>query len=360
MVEPCPEGREGWVLARLQEPVEGGKVRCLACPRYCLIPEGKRGACRSKINSNGVLCEVNYGKVSSVAMDPIEKKPLFHYYPGSWAYSIGTIGCNLMCDHCQNWGISQSDPLEYPWLQNLTPEEAVNGAKRAGALSIAFTYNEPTIVSLEWVVETSKLAKNEGIKTLSITNGYWSKETRELLAPLIDAANVDVKAFRDEFYRKVCKAPSLRPVLETVLYLKKAGVHVEITYLIIPGLNDEENEIREFSRWVVREVGAETPIHFSRFFPHYRMLDRPPTPVETVEKARKIAMEEGAKYVYTGNVVGDPGENTYCPECGEPLIKRYGFDVISCNLEKGNRCPKCGELISIVGSCTSRKWTFFN
>ncbi len=356
MVEPCPEGREDWVRATLQEPLEGGKVRCLACPRYCVIPEGKRGVCKSKINSNGQLCEVNYGKVSSVAMDPIEKKPLFHYYPGSWAYSIGTVGCNLMCEHCQNWGISQADPLDYQWLQTLLPEEAVNGAKRAGALSIAFTYNEPTIVNLEWVVETSKLAKKEGIKTLSITNGYWSKETRELLAPLIDAANVDVKAFRDEFYKKVCKAPSLKPVLDTVLHLKKEGVHVELTYLVIPGLNDDENEIREFSRWVVEKVGPDTPVHFSRFYPHYKMLDRPPTPVDTVDMARKIAMEEGVRYVYTGNVVGDPGENTYCPSCRELLIKRYGFDVLRCNLLEGNKCPKCGEPIAIIGRCTSRGW----
>ncbi|RLG41762.1 MAG: AmmeMemoRadiSam system radical SAM enzyme [Thermoproteota archaeon] len=358
MIEPCPEGREDWVIAALQEPLEDGKVKCLACPRYCVIPEGKRGACRSKINLNGRLCEVNFGKVSSVAMDPIEKKPLFHYYPGSWAYSIGTVGCNLMCEHCQNWEISQSDPLDFPWLQTLMPEEAVNGAKRAGALSIAFTYNEPTIVNLKWVVETSKLAKKEGIKTLSITNGYWSKETRELLAPLIDAANVDVKAFTDEFYREVCKASSLKPVLETVLHLKKSGVHVELTYLVIPGLNDGEDEIRSFARWVVEEVGSDTPVHFSRFYPHYKMRDRPPTPIETVDRAREIAIEEGVKYVYTGNVLGDPGENTYCPSCGELLIKRYGFDVLKCNLLEGNTCPKCGEPIAIIGRCTTRGWRF--
>ena len=358
MTEACPSGREGWVRFSLQESAGDGKTRCLACPRYCVIAPGSRGACKTKVNSEGTLCEVNYGKMSSVAMDPIEKKPLFHFMPGSWAYSIGTVGCNLMCDYCQNWQISQGDPLEFPWLTPLSPEQAVLEAKRASAKSIAYTYNEPTVVSLQWVVETARLAKSEGLKNLSITNGYWSRETRGLLVPLIDAANVDIKAFRDEFYQKVCKVASMKPVLDTAIQLKEGGVHIELTYLVIPDLNDDEDEIREFAKWVSAEMGIDTPVHFSRFWPNYQMTDRPPTPTRTIERSREITMEEGVRFVYCGNLPGDPGESTYCPNCGELLIKRHAFDVIKCNLDKENRCSKCGEPVPVVGPCSSRRWSF--
>ena len=361
MVEPCPDGSPHRVRATLQEPLEDGKVRCLACPRYCVIPPGQRGACRTKVNVDGTLCEVNYSRVSSVAMDPIEKKPLYHFYPGSWAYSIGTVGCNLFCEHCQNWEISQPrvNPEEFPWLRDLTPQDAVRQAAELGATSIAYTYNEPTIVSMEWVLETAKLAREVGLKNVSVTNGYWSQEARELLTPLMDAANVDVKAFSDEFYRKVTKTPSLEPVLETVLHLKKAGVHVELTYLIIPGLNDSEEEIREFARWVVNDISDDTPVHFSRFHPDFKMLDRPVTPLRTLEMAHRVAREEGVKFVYIGNVPGDPREHTYCPKCGERVIERYGFDVYGCNLTEDKKCPKCGEPIPIVGECRRSAGSFY-
>ena len=351
MAEGCPDGAPHRVRAKLQVQLEGGAVRCLACPRKCFIPEGRYGLCRSKVNVRGMLCEVNYGMMSSVALDPIEKKPLFHFMPGSRTYSIGTVGCNMFCDHCQNWIISQSDPEKFQDLIYLPPEEAVREAMSYGAKSIAFTYNEPTIVSMEWVVETAELAKRAGLATISVTNGYWSEEARERLIPVIDAANVDVKAFTDQFYRKVAKVPFLKPILDTVIELKRAGRHVELTYLIIPGYNDGEDEIRSFSRWVSEEVSADTPVHFSRFFPHYKMKSIPPTPIQTMERALSIAREEGLKYVYSGNVPGDPSENTYCPKCGTLLIKRYGFYVERCNLTNG-KCPKCGEEIPIVGRCS--------
>ncbi len=352
MVESCPDGKAHRVRAKLQESLSGGKVRCLACPRRCIIPEGMYGLCKSKVNVNGVLCEVNYGMVSSVAIDPVEKKPLFHFMPGSMTYSIGTVGCNLFCEHCQNWVISQSEPESFPHTSYLSPHEAVSEALRYGASSVAFTYNEPTIVSMEWVCETAELAKRMGLATISVTNGYWSEEARERLIPLIDAANVDVKAFEDYFYRRVAKAPFIKPVLDTVTALKSAGKHVELTYLIIPAYNDEEDEIRSFSKWVVSEVGSDTPVHFSRFFPHYKMRRVPPTPLEKIKRAVKIAREEGVRYVYAGNVPGDPSENTYCPKCGALLIRRYGFSVERCDLSEDNRCLKCGEPIPIVGRCT--------
>ncbi|MEM0017266.1 MAG: AmmeMemoRadiSam system radical SAM enzyme [Candidatus Korarchaeum sp.] len=351
MVEDCPNGGAHRVRAKLQESLGDGRVRCLACPRKCVIPEGMYGLCKSKLNVEGTLCEVNYGMMSGVAMDPIEKKPLFHFMPGSRTYSIGTVGCNLFCEHCQNWVISQSEPESFTHLTYLPPEEAIEEALNYGASSIAFTYNEPTVVSMEWVCETAELARRNGLATVSVTNGYWSEEARERLIPLIDAANVDVKAFTDDFYRRVAKAPFLKPVLDTVIALKRAGKHVELTYLIIPGYNDGEDEIRAFSRWVVREVSSDTPVHFSRFFPHYRMKRVPPTPVDTIRRAVKIAKEEGVKYVYAGNVPGDPSENTYCPECGTLLIRRYGFSIERCNLTEDGRCPNCGELIPIVGRC---------
>ena len=352
MTRRCPDGSPHRVESSLYEKLSNNRVRCLTCPRKCIIPEGFYGLCRTKVNVNGTLCEVNYGLVSSVALDPIEKKPFFHFMPGTLTYSIGTVGCNLFCEHCQNWLISQQDAEKFPNLRVLPPEEAVDEALSFGASSIAFTYNEPTIVSIEWVKDAARLARERGLKTLSVTNGYWSEEARELLMPLIDGANVDVKAFRDEFYQRVTKAPSMQPVLDTVVELKRNGKHVEVTYLIIPTLNDDPEEIRDFARWVVEEVGDDVPVHFSRFYPMYRMRHLPPTPVSTIERAVKIAREEGVKFVYSGNVPGDPNESTYCPNCGELLIERYGFSIQRCNLTEDNRCPRCGEKIPIVGTCS--------
>ncbi len=341
------------------EPLEGGKVRCRLCPLNCIINEGYRGSCRVRKNIGGKLYTLNYGKVSSIASDPVEKKPLFHFWPGSCAFSISTVGCNMHCKHCQNWEISQADE-SFPYLQDATPESIVRLAKRYGCESIAYTYNEP-VIWYEFVLETAKLAKEEGIYNLMITNGYINEEPFRELAPYIDAMNIDIKAFDDRFYMKIAGVPSGEPSRRTAVIAKKDyGIHVELTYLIIPTLNDREEEIRAFARWVVENLGDDTPVHFSRFFPHYKLLSLPPTPVETVERAYRIAREEGLKFVYVGNIPGHEGENTYCPKCGKPLIVRWGFEITEYHIKDG-KCEYCGEPIPVVGTYRKKrhKWTWW-
>ncbi|WP_054841171.1 AmmeMemoRadiSam system radical SAM enzyme [Thermococcus peptonophilus] len=342
------------------EPLENNRVRCKLCPPLnCIIDEGKRGSCKVRKNMGGKLYTLNYGKVSSIATDPpVEKKPLFHFWPGSCAFSIATVGCNMHCKHCQNWEISQADE-SFPYLHDMTPEMIVTMAKKYGCESIAYTYNEPTIW-YEFVLDTAKLAKKEGLYNLMITNGYINEEPFRELAPYIDAMNIDIKAFNDEFYMKIASVPSGEPSRKTAVIAKKEfGIHVELTYLIIPTLNDKEEEIRAFARWVVDELGDDTPVHFSRFFPHYKLLHLPPTPVETIETAYRVAKEEGLKFVYVGNVPpGHPDEHTYCPpKCGKPLIVRYGFEIVEYNVTDDGRCRFCGgEPIPIVGTYTKKKY----
>jgi len=325
--------------------MDGGKVKCGLCPRGCVISQGSVGFCRVRLNLDGKLYSWIYGRASSVAVDPIEKKPLFHFHPGSDIYSVGTVGCNLSCLHCQNWSISQAG-MKYPYIRMYPPEQIVEEALKYGCKSIAFTYNEPTI-AYEYMLDTFKLAKEEGLRTVSVTNGYISREPLLELIPYLDAANVDVKAFTDEFYMKVCGGAKLKPVLETVEIMHRRGVHVEVTYLVIPGLNDREEEFRSFASWVA-SIDPEMPTHFSRFFPMYRMTDRPPTPVETLKKARKTAIEQGLKHVYIGNVPGEEGETTFCPRCGKPLIRRYGFTILDYNLTEDGRCKFCERKIKII------------
>ena len=329
------------------ESLEGNRVRCHLCPLNCIISEGQRGSCKIRKNINGKLYTLNYGKISSMAADPIEKKPLYHFHPGSCAFSIGTVGCNMHCIHCQNWEISQADET-FSYLEDATSEAIVRLAKHYGCESIAYTYNEPTIW-YEFVFETSKLAKEAGLKNILVTNGYINEEPFRALAPYIDAMNIDIKAFGDEFYRKISKVPGIEPSKRTAIIAKKEfGIHVELTYLIIPTLNDSKEEIRAFVRWVGKELGDDTPVHFSRFFPHYQLLSLPPTPVETIEKAYRIAREEGLKFVYIGNVPGHNGEYTYCPKCGKPLIVRWGFTIEEYHIKNG-KCEYCGEPIPIIG-----------
>ncbi len=337
------------------EPLDKNRVRCRLCPLNCIIDDGQRGSCRVRRNIGGKLYTLNYGKVSAIAADPVEKKPLFHFWPGSCALSIATVGCNMHCKHCQNWEISQSDE-NFPYLHEMSPEMVVAIAKRYGCESIAYTYNEPTIW-YEFVLDTAKLAKKEGLYNLLITNGYINEEPFRELAPYIDAMNIDIKAFSDEFYMKISSVPSGEPSRRTALIAKKEfGIHVELTYLIIPTLNDKEEEIRAFARWVVENLGDDTPVHFSRFFPHYKLINLPPTPVETVEMAYRVAKEEGLKFVYIGNIPGHEGENTYCPKCGKPLIVRYGFEITEYNVTEDGRCKYCGEPIPIVGTYTKKHY----
>ena len=331
-------------IARFWERKDDKKVKCTLCPHGCVIYEGKRGICRVRENKGGKLYTLIYGSASSVAVDPIEKKPLYHFYPGSYVFSMGTVGCNLSCKHCQNYSISAVGPEDI-YLREMEVEEVADLAIRYGCKGIAWTYNEPTIWH-EFALDASKIAKKKGLYAVYVSNGYINEEPFREIGSYLDAINVDVKAFSDEFYRKITGG-RLEPVLNTCKLAKEIGLHLEITYLVIPGLNDSDNEIRKFCRWVVEEISADTPVHFTRFFPHFKMTDRPPTPLDTLKKAFSIAKEEGLKYVYIGNVPHGDYENTYCPRCGALLIERYGFSSSIIDLD-GNRCGKCGEKIPIV------------
>lgn len=321
---------------------EKDKVRCLLCPHNCLIPEGKRGLCGVRENRNGVLYSLIYGEASSISPDPIEKKPLYHFYPGSTVLSFGTIGCNFRCRYCQNYSISQAKYENYP-LERITPEEIVSKAKKYNCKGIAWTYNEPTIW-YEFTYDVSKIAKENNLYTVYVTNGYINEEPLKKLAPYLDAMNIDIKSMDEEFYKKICGG-QLKPVLDTAKLAKKLGIHVELTYLIVPGYNDKEEDIKEFCEWVSNEMGVETPVHLSRFYPHYKMANLPPTPIKTLLSAYSIA-KKSLPYVYVGNVPHGNYENTYCPKCKTLLIERYGFSVEKNNLVDG-KCPKCGNKIPV-------------
>ena len=332
--------------AMFYEELEDGKVICQLCPHYCRIENGKRGICGVRENQDGKLYSLVYGKVVSSAIDPIEKKPLYHFYPGSDAFSLATVGCNLRCLNCQNYSISQL-PRERGEIEgrDYTPESIVSQAKRSGCKSIAYTYTEPTIF-FELAYDTSKLAQRELIKNIFITNGYMNKEVLLKISPYLDAANVDLKSFSEDFYRKYC-AGKLDPVLEILKLMKKLGIWLEVTTLIIPTLNDSEEELKRIAEFIVN-LGPDTPWHLSRFYPTYKLNDLPFTPTETLHLARQIGLKTGLRYVYTGNVPGDEGENTYCYNCGKVLIQRYGYRIEKFYLEEG-RCRFCQAKIDGVG-----------
>lgn len=316
-------------------------VECLLCPRRCRIAEGGRGFCQVRINQGGKLFTLTYGYPCAVHIDPVEKKPLFHVLPGSSVFSLASAGCNLRCKFCQNWTISQTTP-EHTYNYDLPPEEVVAAAKRRNCPSIAYTYTEPGSF-YEYMLDTAKVAKKEEILNLFHSCGYINPEPIRELSQYLDAGNVDLKGFSDDFYKKACSA-ELQPVLETLKILKEEGVWIEITNLVIPTLNDDPELIRKMCLWIKENLGAEVPIHFSRFHPEYKMKNLPPTPVETLEKAQQIAQEVGLKYVYIGNVPGHPAENTYCPSCKKILIERRGYAILQNNIMKGH-CKFCGEKI---------------
>jgi pyruvate formate lyase activating enzyme len=319
-----------------------GEVRCKTCWHRCKLRNDKWGICRVRKNENGVLTVHNYGLVTSIAVDPIEKKPLHNFKPGTRVLSFGSVSCNFRCSHCQNYEIAFAD-LSYSYLRELAPEEVLEFCRERGADGVAWTYNEPAI-SHEFALDSSRLAKREGYFIVYVTNGYMTPEAVDQF-DVLDAANVDIKAFSQPFYKKICKA-KLDHVLETVEYMHKKGIFLELTYLIIPGENDSRNEIKEFTEWVV-SVDKRIPIHFSRFHPDFQMLDKPATPVETIDMAIEIAKNTGVEYVYAGNVWGHRHENTYCPNCGELLIKRDGFYVLKVNLDDA-KCPNCGYKQNII------------
>ena len=319
------------------------KVQCELCPKLCLIEPGQSGECRVRINIDGVLRTVVYGYPCSIHIDPIEKKPLFHFLPGSKILSIATVGCNLHCKNCQNWEISQANPEEgnVP-AYNCPPERLVAEANKYQCPSIAYTYTDP-IVYYEYTYDSAKLAHETGIRNVLVTAGYVNEEPWKKLLQHIDAANIDLKAITEDFYREICSA-TLKPVQNALILARASEIIVEVTNLVIPTLNDEPEQLRELSRWIKMNLGADTPLHFSGFYPRYQMRNLPATSLRTLEKARKIAMDEGLNYVYIGNVASKEGQNTYCPGCKKLLIERSGYTILKNRLRFG-RCPDCSKEI---------------
>jgi pyruvate formate lyase activating enzyme len=324
-----------------------GNARCHLCNHHCVIKEGKRGICGVRENREGKLYSLVYGRSVAAGIDPIEKKPFFNFYPGSTAYSIATAGCNFRCLNCQNWGISQMPKGKEGSIigEELPPEKIIADTKDRGCRSIAYTYTEPTIF-FEYAYDTAKLARKEGIKNLFVTNGYTSTEAIKEIVPFLDAANVDLKGFSEDFYHKVCGA-KLQPVLDNIRLYKELGVWVEVTTLIIPGYSDDENQLKGIAGFI-KSVDENIPWHVSAFYPAFKLLDIPPTPAESLRKARDIGLKAGLRYVYEGNIPGEGGENTYCYSCGELVIKRYGLEMRENKLTDG-KCPKCKTQIDGVG-----------
>jgi len=326
--------------AMLYERQEGTDVRCQLCAHRCLIKDGKRGVCLVRENREGTLYTQAYGKSISHGIDPVEKKPLFHFQPGSATFSIATAGCNFRCRFCQNWQISQvlRDGGSIRG-QDLPPERIVDLAVQTGCSSISYTYTEPTIF-FEYAYDTGRLAHQAGLKNIFVTNGYMTAEALETIQPYLDAANVDLKSFDDGFYKKLAGA-RLQPVLDTLKLMSKLGVWVEVTTLVIPGWNDTEAIFRQIASFIAEELGVDTPWHISRFHPMYDMNDVPPTPASSLHQARRIGLEAGLRYVYEGNVPGSDGENTYCYNCGVVLVRRFGHQLVENKVSSG-ACYNCG------------------
>lgn len=334
--------------ALLYEQLQGNRLRCNLCAHRCTIGAGSRGICGVRENRDGTLFTLVYGRVVAENVDPIEKKPFFHLCPGSLSYSIATAGCNFRCLFCQNHEISQA-PREKQVIygHEMPPEDVVRRAVESGSRTIAYTYTEPTVF-FEFALDVARLARKEGLLNVFVTNGYFTGEALELIAPVLDGANVDLKAFSDNFYRKQCGA-RLEPVLDTLRNLRKRNIWIEVTTLIIPTLNDSVDELRDMARFI-RSLGPEIPWHISRYHPRYHRRDIVATPPETILKAREIGMEEGLKYVYAGNLPGDSGEKTYCAACGNLLIDRFGFSIRANNLEH-SACTRCGTRLDGIIEC---------
>ncbi|MCW6159363.1 MAG: AmmeMemoRadiSam system radical SAM enzyme [Thermoplasmatales archaeon] len=334
--------KEAYLYSNVQ-----GKVRCTACNRYCLLGEGQTGFCGIRKNIGGRLFLLSYGRAASLAIDPIEKKPLYHYLPGGRVLSLSSSGCNWSCSYCQNYEISQRKEIMGEYL---TPEDIVKIAMNSGADGISYTYNEPTIFA-EYAHDIGVVARKRGLFSTYVSNGYESAESIPYLAEFLDAISIDFKGNgNDMFGRKYIGILSYTPVFDTLKRLKNAGIYTEVTDLVVPvnGLGDNQEDARTLSRWIMDNLGPDTPLHFTRFHPDYRMRDVPPTPVETLERHHAIAKEEGLKFVYIGNVPGHPLENTYCPNCGNELVRRYEFRIKKYKITPEGRCPFCGQDMHIV------------
>jgi pyruvate formate lyase activating enzyme len=336
------ESHEARYPGRWWSRLDDGRIQCDLCPRECRLQEGQRGFCFVRAREGDRIVLTTYGRSSGFCLDPIEKKPLAHFFPGSSVLSFGTAGCNLGCTFCQNWDISKA--REYDRLADqASPESIALAARRLGAESVAFTYNDPTIFA-EYAIDVARACHEHGVKTVAVSAGYICPEPRRELYSVIDAANVDLKGFTEEFYFKVTGA-HLDRVLETLVYLKhETTVWLELTTLLIPGYNDSDREIAEEVQWISRELGPDVPLHFSAFHPDYKMLDVPPTPPETLRRARDRAMQEGLRYVYVGNVHDREGDATYCPSCGEAVITRDWYEILEYRLDSSGRC-RCGAAI---------------
>jgi len=333
--------------AYLYEALEDKKVKCNLCSHRCAIKDGRRGICGVRQNESGILKTLVYGNLIARHIDPIEKKPLFHFLPGTLSYSIATVGCNFRCRFCQNADIAQM-PADHKGMimgDTFTPTAVVDAAQRGGCRSIAYTYTEPTVF-FEFAYETARLAHERGIRNVFVTNGYMTAEALEMIHPYLDAANVDLKAFSDKYYKELCGA-GLQHVQATLKLMKTRGIFVEVTTLIVPELNDDTAELKALAEFIAQDLGVETPWHISRFHPTYKLVDRAPTPVKTLLKARDIGLKAGLRYVYTGNVPGNAAENTFCYSCGEKVIERWGFQVGKLRL-KNSQCEKCGAHIDGV------------
>lgn len=332
--------------ASYYEKLEDLKVRCNLCYHHCLIGDGKRGICGVRENRGGTLFSLVYGKPCSYHVDPIEKKPLFHFFPGSRAFSIATVGCNFRCLHCQNYEISQSSKEGQIFGFQMSPEEVVAHALATDSKSISYTYTEPTVF-FEYAFDTARLAKEKGLYNNFVTNGYTEIAPLKDISPYLDGANIDLKSISNDFYKRVCGA-ELENVLKTIRAYKELGIWIELTTLIIPGLNDDRDELKRIASFIKNELGPETPWHVTAFYPTYKMLDRPRTSPKVLREAREIGLSEGLYYVYEGNVPGTEGENTYCYNCGKLIIGRFGFSLTQYNVVNGT-CKYCGSRIHGVG-----------
>ena len=342
------------VAARYWHQIEDGRIQCDVCPRFCKLHEGQRGLCFVRARQNGAMVLTTYGRSSGFCIDPIEKKPLNHFLPGTPVFSFGTAGCNLTCKFCQNWDISkarEADKLN----QSAAPEQIATAARQLGCRSVAFTYNDP-VIFLEYAVDTARACHEAGLKTVAVTAGYITSEARREFYEHIDAANVDLKAFTEPFYRNLCGS-RLADVLDTLVWLRsETNVWLEITTLLIPGENDSDSEIAALSSWVAAELGCDVPLHFTAFHPDWRMRDQLPTPPATLFRARSIAMARGLRYVYTGNVHDAAGGSTYCHVCGAMLIGRDWYELNGWGLDANGQCCSCGSTAAGVFEAQPGKW----
>jgi len=333
------------VEAKHYQKLPNRKIKCVLCPRECVIDDLETGYCGVRENHGGTYYTLVHSRPCSAHIDPIEKKPLFHFLPGTEAFSIATVGCNVLCKFCQNWEISQARP-DQAQSYELTPEKVAQYAITNNCASIAYTYTEP-VVFFEYMYDCAQAGQQRNIKSVMISNGYIQAEPMRELIKVVDAVKVDLKAFTEGFYEKVV-AGRLKPVLDTLVLLKNENSWTEIVYLVIPTLNDDPNEIRQMSKWIKAELGADVPLHFSRFYPVYRLKNLPPTPTSTLDRARNIAMEAGLNYVYIGNIPGHEGESTFCPNCKKIVVRRIGYQILENNLKKPGLCKFCQQKIAGV------------